>query len=398
LFRLTNWHLSQTDWAIALFGLTVARLLMVLLILNDLPRLESHWGTWHFFYSGDITLYTEMAYKLTLGAVVKNVSVGMGWPWMLAGIMRFLNVTDYFGAVPGIVIVCAVWLGVLSVPIFGALGRLLTGSRWQGLWAAALWALFPYLLWLGFGVHPMAEQLRDAYVGRQLWLSPITDGPAMFFALLGWALALTSRQRSSLGSSLYMLSGGIALGFGIAVRIHMASVAVPIFLGLLVTRQWRNLSLFGLGLLIGYGPQFWYSAVADCSPFNLPYIREWLSFNCAGRLHLTLDTAHFSTGSLLKSVSALLRRLPVIVIAAGVVGLLGLYAFAQSWRQKGATIAISMFGAPALNYAIHVATYVYVTDPVRFTLPAVSLGLPALVWTGTVMLKKLLSSRKVLKS
>ena len=39
-----------------------------------------------------------------------------------------------------------------------------------------------------------------------------------------------------------------------------------------------------------------------------------------------------------------------------------------------------MFGAPVASFALHVTTFIFPTDPVRFTLPAVSIGLPALIF------------------
>lgn len=63
-----------------------------------------------------------------------------------------------------------------------------------------------------------------------------------------------------------------------------------------------------------------------------------------------------------------------------------LYAFVRCWQQRGSFAAIVMFGAPAASLALHVSTFVFVGDPIRFSLPAISVGFPAAAWVADTAL------------
>jgi hypothetical protein len=108
----------------------------------------------------------------------------------------------------------------------------------------------------------------------------------------------------------------------------------------------------------------------------------WRLFGPSHAFGIRLAGAPFSPGSLVENVARLAQRLPLLVPAGLVTAGVGLAAFIRCWRARGLALALVMFGAPLANFAIHVVTFVYATDPVRFTLPALALGLPALMWTA----------------
>ncbi|MEK7324634.1 MAG: hypothetical protein AAB217_05190, partial [Chloroflexota bacterium] len=72
----------------------------------------------------------------------------------------------------------------------------------------------------------------------------------------------------------------------------------------------------------------------------------------------------------------------------------------RCWRQCGSFAATVMFGAPVASLGLHVITYVFIIDPIRFALPALSIGIPAGVWAmffaASKLQTKIVSWRSVL--
>jgi len=160
-----------------------------------------------------------------------------------------------------------------------------------------------------------------------------------------------------------------------------------------------------LGMAIGFAPQFWYNSLSAGHALNTPYLSGWLIFgdeDMSGLTpygwivfgpnnHIALKPTGlpFSPRSLLENVLLVARRLPVVTLFGLILTAVAIYAFVRNWRKRGSFYTIIMFGAPLASFALHVTTFVYATDPVRFTLPAVSIGLPALVATGSIAIDDL---------
>lgn len=369
---------QPTPWRLAVFALVLLRLLMWWLFQHDLPRMEIHDG-WYFYHGGDQGVYFTMAQGI-LNGHPSSQSASAGWAFVLAGLLRFMGGHDYTDILPMIVIGNGLWLALLSIPVMARLGLALTGQRWQAWLVAALWTLLPYGLWLAFAFHRDTENLRNAYVSRQMWVSGLTDGSSLLFMVLGIVVTLRARQLQN-WNGLWFLAGGILMGWGTAIRIQVFPVAVVTIAALVWLRQWQAVGLVLLGCLIGFGPQFWYDWRGNGHPLNLPYFREWIYWKRNGTFVFTPFTSQASPASLIGNLLKWGGRFPLVVGAALVVGLIGVAAFAKRWRTDAAA-AIIMFVAPLASFGLHVVTYVYATDPLRYTLPALIFGLPALIWIG----------------
>ncbi len=372
-------------WRGALLVLLFLRLGMWLLFQHDIPPVLDHYN-WYFHHGGDHALFVKIARQLLAGTY-EPTTVGVGLPLMLAGLLKFMATVEYDRILPLVVIGNGLFLGVLSVPVIASLALALTGNRLQALVAGALWTLLPYLLWIGFGLHPQAEVLRNAYVPRQMWLTGITDGPSLFFTLLGMLLAVRGTQSVKRGKLLQvalLIAGGAALGFGVAIRIHVLPVAAVVVAALLWSRRWESAFWVVVGLLVGFAPQFWHNAVANGHPLNTPYLNGWLRFKPDGGVDFNSRGTPFAPQFLLTNLLGLARRLPLLALGGLGLALVSIYAFIRCWRLRGSAAAIILFGAPLASFALHVVTFIFIDDPVRFTLPAVSLGLPAFVWTGSI--------------
>ncbi|MEK7276400.1 MAG: hypothetical protein AAB427_03550 [Chloroflexota bacterium] len=381
-------------WLIAILALTLMRLGMWWLILHDVPHVRDH-ADWYFYQGSDHALFFQMAQSIANNQPIAS-SVGAGLPLVMSLFIRMTNATVYDDILPMIVIWNGIFLGVASVPVMAALALALTGKRAQAFCVAAVWTLLPYLLWVGFAIHPEAEGLRNAYVPRQLWMTGLSDGPSLFFVALGMLLALWGlRKQTPIQYALFLLSG-LCMGFAATIRIHVLPIAAVVVFALLWTRQWKSVWWIGVGMVIGFAPQFLYNSLSAGHALNTPYLSGWLifgdedmsgltpygwiAFGPDNHIALKPTALPFSPRSLLENLILVAGRLPLLTLAAVAAAATGLYAFIRMWRERGSFRAIVMFGAPVASFALHVTTFIFPTDPVRFTLPAVSIGLPALIF------------------
>ena len=355
------------------------------LLQHDLPRTTSHVG-WYFHHGGDQNLYFQVAQDILAGQP-RPQTASTGWSFVLAGLLKFIGGDEYTDILPLVVIGCGVWLGLLSVAVMARLALQLTDSRGQALAVAAVWTLLPYLLWFGFAAHPQAEVLRNAYVPRQMWMTGITDGSSLLFAAWG-ALCVfqkhSTRRRAMIGCFL----GGLSLGWAMALRIQVLPIVAVALIAMGWSRQWLGVGVMAVGVITGFAPQGWYAAASTGHPLNLPYFVEWLWFDRDGRMTLLLNNLPANPTSLFENLFAWARRLPALVIVAVAGAGAAAGAFVSRWRQNSAA-AIFMYGAPLGSFMLHVITYIYKIDPLRYTLPAVSIGLPAAAWTASWMTAKI---------
>lgn len=393
-----NHFLSDRRWLWTVFALMVMRLTMSWLLLNDIPKLPSHDG-WYFRHGGDQDIYFHLAQSIVAGHP-QPATVGIGQPLVIALLLRLTQAPDYLGVLPWLVILHGFVYGGLSVWAMAVISRAFTGSRWQSFVTAGLWTFSGYALWLGLGLHWDAENLRDAYLTRQLWMEGMTDAPSLFLMLSGimlMALAESERRASAAARDLdkWFLLSGLAFGLAVTVRIHTLMVGGVVFFALLWSRQWRNLLALGIGFGIGLTPQIIYTFAAEggafslSGGFNIPYIGRWFVADTRGNLAFNWHGMPFSPKFLLDSLILLTRGSWFLALAGIAAVCLAAYAFLICWRQCGSTVAIVLFGAPLSSLVLHITTFVFVTDPIRFSLPALSIGIPATVWTMFVVIEAL---------
>jgi hypothetical protein len=380
---------TSLAWRSGLFALVLIRIGMWWLFQHNTPLMKDHYQ-WQFYYGGDETLFFNRAqelitgqFALLAGGKLVPSTTGVGLPFMMAGLMLFTGKMAYDAILPFLVIGNGLLFAVVSIPVMASWAKLLTGSRLQGFAVGLLWTLLPYLLWLGFAIHPQAEILRNAYVSRQMWVSGVTDSPSMFFVTLGMLLVLYS-ARAQTGSAwrkwLPLMAGGVSIGFACAIRIHVAPVVLLMIGAMLFARRWRETALAIATMLVGFLPQLWHNQRVNGCFLDQPYINGWLHFQSDCRVWLDTTSMPFSLGHFVENILGLVTRLPLLSVAGAVALLLAVVAFVRCWQQLGGESAIIMFGGPAASFALHVVTFVYILDPIRFTLPAVSFGLPLIVW------------------
>jgi hypothetical protein len=395
VFELTVKHFAaDRRWLWTVSALMVMRLVMGWLLLNDIPRLPSHDG-WYFRHGGDQALYFRLAQSIAAGQPQPS-SVGIGQPLVIAALLRLTGAADYFAVLPWLVVLHGFVYAGLSVWALAIISRAFTASRPQSLVTATIWTFSGYLLWLGLGLHWDAENLRDAYLTRQLWMEGMTDPPSLFLTMTGIAVIalIESARRSGEPASAYhkwFLVSGLAFGLAGTVRIHTLAASGAVLLALLLARGFRrerlNLVWVGVGFLLGLSPQIIYTFAAEgeaftIGGFNIPYIGGWFSFESTSGFNFNWRGLPFSPRFLLDSLILLTQRSWLLALAGVAAVCLAAYAFVACWRRCGRAAALIMFGAPLASLGLHITTYIFKSDPIRFSLPALAIGLPAAVWTA----------------
>jgi hypothetical protein len=257
--------------------------------------------------------------------------------------------------------------------------------------ATVAWTFSPYLMWWAFGFFPQAVSLRNVFVSRQFWANGLTDGPAIFFALLGayfLVRACQSEETRFIKENGFLkwlwILAGVSLGLATAIRIHSLAMIAPMVFALMLVRQWRAMAWLALGGVIGFSPQLIYSALFG-RVLDIPYIRNWLRPEENG-LRFEWNNTPFSPRFLLENFLTITRGNWLLMLIAVLGCAMLIYAFWRMWVQRGKAEALTAFLAPAASFGVHVSTYLFFDDPIRFTMPALSLGVPALVWTLFVSL------------
>jgi len=371
-------------WSRLVIALVIIRVIMMGLLLGDVPKLDYHVG-WAFYHGADMYPYYVAAQRVLAGQF-GYIPLSGAWVMWIALAIRLTNATVYEEALVFLTPISSFVLGSLSVWVMAQLTWRLTASRWQSLIAAALWTFSPYMMWWAFSFFPQVVSLRNVFVPRQFWANGLTDGPAIFFALLGAFLLVRACQLTNAQEShkwLWILTG-VSLGLATAIRVHSLAIIAPMMFALLLARQWRAMVWLTLGGLVGFGPQWAYNALSG-SLLDIPYIRNWLRPQNGG-INFEWNNTPFSPRFLLENFLTITRGNWLLMLVA-VLGCAALvYAFWQMWKQRGIVEALTAYVAPLASFGVHVSTYIFFDDPIRFTMPALSLGVPALVWTFAVFI------------
>lgn len=374
-------------WLVAILAFAALRITVDALFVVGIPRLESHSG-FYFHHGGDQDYYFEYAQALASGPL-RYFAINMGTPAVMALFIKMTAATSYDGILTPMVLLNGFVLGSVSVVLIGLLARRIFASPGLGLLAAGIWAVAPWLLYAIFGLHPRAAWVRAPYVPALAWLNVNSDGPAIFFLLLGslllWKAASESRVRSR-------LLAGLMFGLAALFRIHMAlPVAVVFVFVVLGHRRWRLAPASIVGGIVGYMPQVIYNRLASLAigqAYINPFLPGYLYFGYIGSGGIgrvdpnTYDAwkpvalVHFAT-SLQRYLAS---RVPWAA-AGAILVLLALAPFVQLWRARGAAAALFTFLTGPIVIGFAAASAAFVDDPFRFSMPAFPFLLLAAVWT-----------------
>lgn len=250
---------SGRSFSLGLVALVLVRWIVVIMMIKGFPALESHDG-FYFHHGGDQDYYFEYGEVLAQGSFDRYFAVNLGQPALMAIAIRIFNATTFTEILPTIVAINGFLFGGLSVILVGRLSERLSGSCRAGYIAAGLWALMPWIMWIGFLPHPNRLWLQSPYVPGVAWLQGIPDGPAVFFALLALHMLVVwiDVPRPS-----WLVASGAALGVMLLFRFQLVFIVALAILVVILERRMR--ASIGLVVIVAlaYLPQVIYNRVSS---------------------------------------------------------------------------------------------------------------------------------------
>ena len=247
------------------------RCIVVILLILGFPALESHDG-FYFHHGGDQDYYFEYGRVLAYGNFDRYFAVNLGQPAIMAIAIRIFNPVSFSEILPLLVIVNGFLFGGMSVIVVGRLAHLLSGSARSGYLAAGLWAVMPWVMWMGFSPHPNREALQAPYVPGIAWLQGIPDGPAVFFALLALYLLVRWLDVKKLS---WLILSGTALGVMLLFRFQMVFILALAIMIMLLERRIRSSIGLAIVVALAYLPQVIYNRVSSTLS-GIPNVISWL--------------------------------------------------------------------------------------------------------------------------
>ena len=348
----------------------------------EVPRLESHDG-FYFHHGGDQDYYFEYALVLLRGSYARLFSVNMGQPAMLAAFSWLVHGLVFEDVLTIAVLVNGFLLAGLSVILVGRLALELTSDRMAALFAAGLWAGMPWLLWLAFGLHPNAVQLRMPYVPGVAWLHTIADGPALFFSLLGMYYTARVLRQPNLATAVL---AGIAFGVSLLFRIQFVILLLVALLAMAVSRRWLAGCAAAACAALAYVPQVAYNRLASMQagmPGVIPWLPGYVYFGLIDPVSAEVywSNSNFNVFVLAPSAGAGIWLGGVVLLALALLAVLA----AASGRALGASRALLLLGGIPGSIGITLFTAIYWQNVFRFTLPAIPIFAVLVGWGASIL-------------
>ena len=382
--------LTEGRFRLALVVMVALRWLMLLLFLFNVPPLEPR-NQWLMWPGADQDRIYFAAHWMLRGRAWRT-EAGLGQVLVMAFLSslqklplwvhyirpwtgRHFSWVSYLDILPEMVMLNAFLLGGLSIVLVGLMGRDVTRRKSIGLTAAALWLLYPYIIWLVTRQYTLSAFLPRAQGPDVAWMNGMPDGPAVFFVLLSSWLAWRSMQRG--GRWLLPL-----LGYALTASILFRAVMFPTVLwiwGLVAyKRGWQDALRVSVAAALAYLPQAIYNQAAFGFPVTSGYLyigtyperpRDFLHDPVSSFILFGLN---YLPGSARKVIENAPILVPALLIGGIVFGL----ALVWLWRERGRESALLL--ATPLPYLALVVTFLsFGTEPVRYTMlvpPYVMIG------------------------
>jgi hypothetical protein len=248
--------------------MVVGALLVAEWIVNYRAAMIAVHNGWQFYNGGDQGWYWTTDTVLAHGHI-PQATLGYGYSLVLAPILHFYG-PNTMVALPAIVLFNQLVLVPIALVCVYAIANMI-GGRWFALAAGVVWVVFPVAV-----IHYFLADYHMRYVDMQLppMIAVTTQGDYPSMVLLLVSTYFTLRFARS-GRMLDALTGGLALGFAVAVKpSNLLFLPAPVLV-YLVVRNPRALAVFGaamipslIGLVVwkyrglGYLPAFQHSPTA----------------------------------------------------------------------------------------------------------------------------------------
>lgn len=212
-----------------------------LLLIAWLAGRAQHNG-WLYYQGGDQSWYYTSAWVISDGHLPPAI-VGYAWPLALAPLAAIVG-PNFLAAVPILTVLEIALLVPLTVVCVYALAARVAG-RGFGYWAAALWALAPFVT-----VPLFVERYHYTWIDVTLpqlhGLSALADFPSTVAVLAAAVFAVRTIDRGNRADALLC---GALCGLAVGVKPSSAVFLAAPALGLAAARRWPGLAYATVGAL-----------------------------------------------------------------------------------------------------------------------------------------------------
>ncbi len=274
----------------------------------------------------------------------------------------------------------------ISIILLAIIALRLTGKIKASLFAAALWTIFPWLVYLLVKVKPGYDYpgLTLNRLTRQMFMHIASDAASTFFVLLTVYLGLVFSNKNK--KSLWSIILGLCLGISILIRIQNIALLAVVLSIYIYRKEFKNLLVFMISALFILIPQFIYNWIALHSFLNLKTI---IGFETIDALGTGCTSAPYS----IRSIPYILRYISgeyplyALVITAIII-LISIVVFIDLYHKEKLSFYIlsSWIVSYIIIYGLYYGT---ATDLLRYAMPII----PAMLILITIGIFRIVGAR-----
>lgn len=253
--------INKKTFAWAIIGLIVIRIIMLVLLLNNIPPTDMQ-PTWRPNFGGsywpDERVFFDLAKSLTDFKPAESI-IYIGYSIFLAPFIYFTGATAPAMIAKPLVLVQGILFFSLSMILIALIGLRFFKSRKLALIAASVFLIYPYIvygLWKLIGHRNAIPTFQ-----YQMWIVILSDYLSAFLVLLTFWLFIKfieSFEELSLKPFWYVAMGVMA-GLAGLVRPPNLAIAAFIFLYLFYFKKIKGAFIFSVSALTVYLPQLIYN-------------------------------------------------------------------------------------------------------------------------------------------
>lgn len=243
--------------------IVIIRITMAIALIYGFPEKSNYQGG--YFYLGGEDEYFKLAFSLANFKPIDSYRT-LGFPILLLPFIWITQANNPGQLFLPVAVFHSCVLAPIAIILITLIAKWLTKEWKIALLSAAIWAIFPYLVYIFVHTKPFfCKDVPAMRMAHQMWLQALSDPPSVFLVLLAISTFLISLDRV-----------GIIYPFLTGISFSLATLARPGNIGLVILfsslylykRKLKYLFLFISSTLLIAMPQFIYNWRFYGSPFK----------------------------------------------------------------------------------------------------------------------------------
>lgn len=371
--------ISKKTFYWAIIGLIVLRIILVVLVMNNIPDTGMKAGgfrpSFTESYQPDEPQYIQLTKGLILGEAEKLVP-NIGAPLVFAPFAYFIGANSPEKLVKPLFIFEAFFIFSLAIILIALIGLHLFNSRKIALACAMLFIVYPwFLLWFFKQINYQNAIPAFHY---QLWIFILSDYLSAFWVYLSFFLIFKWFEdifKSSAINWRKLIILSIASGAAILTRVGNFWLILIIFAAFLYYRKFREAIGYGFFLGLAYLPQLVFNAAA----FGAPWIFGYRDSSVGASTSSTPLIEWFNPGNLWLNFSKFSPHYYFLLFLIAAVFFIFIFFFGYKYflktDKKFAAISTAWFW----SYLIFYGLFDESLSQLRYFLPAIPIFIYFLV-------------------